>query len=45
MLPIIPVIISILISIGYITTPEEYYEMDAQEQLDAHIIVDDLYEL
>ena len=44
MLPILPIIISILISIGFISSPEEYHELDASEQQDAHIIVEDIYD-
>jgi len=40
----LPIIIAILISIGFINAPTEYYELSAQEQVEATVIVEDIYE-
>ena len=40
----IATIIAVLISIGYIGSPTEYYQMSPSEQQAAHVIVEDIHE-
>lgn len=38
-------IISVLISLGYISSPTDYYNLSTQDQDQAHSIVEDLYDI